>query len=227
MRISRCVFAVLLFLSVAALNTSAQFSPSGHEFEVTPFGGTRFGGQIQFNPPATYTNGTTSETVDYIGIKSSIDYGLYADYSIWPSFQAEFMWNRQPTEFRAHNADTGGLSNIGSANLDMYQFGALWEFRSDEAKLRPFAVFGLGFTHFGDNNILQGMSNRFSYSIGGGVKYNLASHVGLRLDVRYSPTHTTQQNGYAYDYYYGGSVPVTYTNKANQGQANIGVIFKF
>lgn len=227
MRISKWLFMSVLFLSLAALHTSAQFSPSSHEFEVTPFGGTRFGGQIQFNPPATYTNGTTSETVDYIGIKSSVDYGVYADYLIWPSFQAEFMWNRQPTEFRAHNANTGELTNIASANLDMYQWGALWEFRGDPAKLKPFAVFGLGFTHFGDNNVLQGMYNRFSYSIGGGVKYSLGQHVGLRADVRYSPTHTTQQSGYAYDYYYGVAVPVTYTNKANQGQANVGVIFKF
>lgn len=228
MRISKCFFLTVLFLSVAALHTSAQFSPSSHEFEVTPFGGTRFGGQIQFNPPATYTNGSgASETVDYIAIKSSFDYGVYADYSIWQSFQAEFMWNRQATEFRAHNANTGGLTNIGSANLDMYQGGALWQFRGEQARLKPFAVFGLGFTHFGDNNILQGMSNRLSYSLGGGIKYSVGQHIGFRLDVRYSPTHTTQQNGYAYDYYYGGSVPVTYTNKANQGQANIGVIFKF
>jgi opacity protein-like surface antigen len=216
------VLAVFLF-GLGALNASAQ--SSHHEFEITPFGGTRFGGSIAFNPPATYTSGDSSETVDYISIKSSFDYGVYADYSIWPGFQAEFMWNRQPTELRAHNAATGGLSDIGSANLDMYHWGPLWELRGEEAKLKPFIALGLGFTHFGDNGELSGIYNRFSYSIGGGVKYEPNSHVGLRADVRYSPTHTTQQLGYYYTYFgeYEGEV----TNHANQGQANVGVIFQF
>src|SRR5579871_4714780 len=127
----------LIFLVVmAAASVAAQ--SSSHEFEITPFGGTRFGGQIAFNPPATFTSGSSpAETVDYVGIKSSFDYGVYADYSIWPSFQAEFMLNRQPTELRAHNAASGTLTDIASANLDMYQWGLAWELRGEEAKLKP------------------------------------------------------------------------------------------
>ncbi len=219
--------ALIVAIIGFGLGATATVAQSQREFEVTPFGGTRFGGQITFNPPATYTSGTGgSQTVDYIGLKSSFDYGVDVDYSIWPSFQAEFMWNRQPTELRAHDAVNGGLTDIGSANLDMYQGGILWEFRGEEAKIKPFVAMGLGFTHFGTGGVLSGMNYRFAYNIGGGVKYEPNSHVGLRLDVRYSPTHTTQQSGYAYDYYYG-TVPVTITNKANQGQANVGVIFKF
>jgi opacity protein-like surface antigen len=219
--------AFLIAIIAFGLGATATVAQSQHEFEITPFGGTRFGGKITFNPPATYTSGAgASQTVDYIGLKSSFDYGVDVDYSIWPSFQAEFMWNRQPTELRAHDAVNGGLADIGSANLDMYQGGILWEFRGEQAKIKPFVAMGLGFTHFGTNGVLTGMNYRFAYNIGGGVKYEPNAHVGLRLDVRYSPTHTTQQSGYAYDYYYG-TVPVTITNKANQGQANIGVIFKF
>lgn len=219
--------AIIIAIIAFGLCATVTLAQSQHEFEVTPFGGTRFGGKITFNPPATYTSGAgTSQTVDYIGLKSSLDYGVDADYTIWPSFQAEFMWNRQPTELRAHDAINGGLTNIGSASLDMYQWGILWEFKGEEARIKPFVGMGLGFTHFGTYGVLSGMNYRFAYNIGGGVKYEPNPHVGLRLDVRYSPTHTTQQSGYAYDYYYG-TVPVTITNKANQGQANIGIIFKF
>jgi opacity protein-like surface antigen len=220
----RVFFIAILILGFGAVDASAQ--SSSHEFEITPFGGTRFGGSIEYNPPATYTSGDTNESVDYIGIKSSFDYGVYGDYSIWPGFQAEFMWNRQPTELRAHDAVSGGLTDIGSANLDMYQWGALWEFRGEEAKLKPFTVVGLGFTHFGTDGVLTGIYNRFSYSIGGGVKYEANSHVGLRLDVRYSPTHTTQQTAVGEDYF-GDLYQTEVTNKANQGQANVGVVFRF
>lgn len=216
--------AAIIAFAFATIGTHAQ---TQREFEITPFAGTRFGGQIQFNPPAIYTNNSgATQTIDYIGIKSSLDYGLDADYSIWPGFQAEFMWNRQPTELRAHDAALGGLTDIGSANLDMYQWGILWEMRGEAARIKPYMGFGLGFTHFGTYGVLPDMNYRFAYNVGGGVKYLFSPHVGLRLDVRYSPTHTTQQSGYAYDPYYG-TVPVTITNKANQGQANIGVIFKF
>jgi len=219
--------ALIIAIIAFGLGATATLAQSKHEFEITPYGGTRFGGRITFNPPATYTNSANqTTTLDYIGLKSSFDYGVDVDYTIWPSFQGEFMWNRQPTELRAHDAVFGGLTDIGSANLDMYQGGILWELHGQEAKLKPFIAMGLGFTHFGTYGVLTGMNYRFAYNIGGGVKYALGSHVGLRLDVRYSPTHTTQQSGYEYDYYYG-AVPVTITNKANQGQANIGVIFKF
>ena len=218
--------ALIIAIISFGLGATATLAQSQHEFEITPYGGTRFGGRIRFNPPASYSNGTQTTTLDYIGLKSSFDYGVDVDYSIWPSFQGEFMWNRQPTELRAHDAVFGGLTDIGSANLDMYQWGVLWELHGEEAKLKPFIAMGLGFTHFGTYGVLTGMNYRFAYNIGGGVKYEPNSHIGLRLDVRYSPTHTTQESGYAYDYYYG-TVPVTITNKANQGQANIGVIFKF
>jgi len=225
MRICKYLFVVAVLIAMPSFNASAQ--SSSPQFEITPFGGTRFGGQITYNPPATYSPPSgSSESVDYIGIKSSFDYGVYADYQLWTGFEPEFMWNRQPTELRAHNADVGGLTDIGSANLDMYQWGALWEIRGEESKLKPFVVFSLGFTHFGTDGVLTGISNRFSYTVGGGVKYEPNSHVGLRLDVRYSPTHTTQQEGYGEDYF-GDLYQTEITNKANQGQANIGVIFKF
>jgi opacity protein-like surface antigen len=223
------IFMIAIFcLTFGALQAGAQFL-SEPKFEITPFGGTRFGGQISYNPPATYTGpgaGSGGELLDYIKLKSSFDYGVEADYALFPGFEAEFLWSRQPTELRAHNAESGGLADIGSANLDNYNGGALWELKGEESKIKPFISFGLGFTHFGTNGVLTGINNRFSYNIGGGVKYEPTAHVGLRVDVRYSPTHTTQQVGYGEDFY-GDLYQTEITNKANQGQANIGVIFRF
>src|SRR5690348_6585656 len=90
------LFVALLFSLVAAPGAFAQ-----HEFEITPFGGYKFGGRIDLPPNTTCTGGGGCP-FDYLPIKSSVDYGLEADYSIWPNFQAEFQFNHQPTEVDGH-----------------------------------------------------------------------------------------------------------------------------
>ena len=214
---------LLVFIAIAPLTTSAQTS-----YELTPFGGTRFGGQIAFNPPALFapTGSTSSTAVDFISIKSSFDYGVLFDYGVWPGFQLEFMWNHQPTELGAHDLITDVTSPVGPATLDMYQWGFLTEFRGDRAKLKPFVVAGLGFTHFNTNGALSDFGNRFAYNIGGGVKYQFDRHVGLRLDVRYSPSRTTQSQVLVQDQF-GDVFTQTQNSHAQQGQANLGVIFRF
>ncbi len=189
-------------------------------FEITPFGGSRFGGQIDessaISPTVSY---------DYLGIKSSLDYGVMGDVTIWPNFQAEFMFNRQPTELSGVCVACGTRTDLTSANLDMYQFGFLYAFRSPEAKLKPYVVGGLGFTHFSANNLL-GFSNRFSYNLGGGVKYFFTYHVGLRLEARWSPSETTTGLAEYCDPFYG-CYQSTAANMAQQGQVNLGLIFRF
>jgi opacity protein-like surface antigen len=222
----RVVAVAIFILTVGAFNAGAQsYSTASRDIEVTPFGGTRFGGSINFSPPAEFTTSSGTSEVDSIPIKSSFDYGLWFDYGIWPGFQAEFLWNRQPTELRAYDASTNSTSDIGSAKLDMYNWGALWELKGEESKLKPYIAMGVGFTHFNTYGALTNFGNKLSYNIGGGVKYEFNQHFGLRADVRYSPTRTTSQEEEFETYF--GPVEENVHNHANQGQANIGVIFKF
>jgi opacity protein-like surface antigen len=184
-------------------------------FEVTPFFGSRFGGVIDVN---TLDN-------DFLTIKSSENYGVMGDVSLWGPVQGEFMWNRQPTSLTAHNVADDTYTFLTNAKLDMYQFSLLYQFRDPDAKLRPFMVAGLGFTHFDTHQVLD-FSNRFSYNLGLGVKYYLIRNLGLRLDARWSPSHTTQSNVIFCDFFFG-CFPTTITNRAEQGQVNAGVIFRF
>jgi opacity protein-like surface antigen len=230
MKFARLAMLAILgstFLLFGAGRTEAQYGfGTHHDIDITALGGTKFGGSIGFNPPATFTPTEGSpESVDKLPIKSSFDYGGAFDYGIWNGFDAEFKWIRQPTELRAHNVDTGETSDVGPAAIDSYQWGFLWDMRDEEAHLIPFTALGLGFTHFGTNGALTDFSNRFSYSVGGGLKYNLTKHVGLRLDVRYAPSRTTQSNAiYETEF---GAVQQTVNNHANQGEANIGVFVHF
>jgi len=207
-----------LFLIFTASGAYAQ-----REYEVTPFFGTRFGGNIDLSQQG-------NPNVDFLKIKSSEDFGIMGGVTFWQNFQGEFMWNRQPTSLSAHNPADNSYNFVSNMNFDMYQFDVLYTFRSPEAKLRPFAVAGLGFSHFGVQPVngasVLGFSNRFAYNIGGGVKYYFSKHWGVRAEVRWSPSHTTQGQSIYCDPIFG-CAPTTVANKAEQGQANIGVIFRF
>lgn len=206
------------FLMFTASSLYAQ-----REYEITPFVGTRFGGNIDLSQQG-------NPNVDFLKIKSSVDYGVMAGVTFWQSFQGEFMWNRQATSLSSHNPNDNTYAFVSNMNFDMYQADVLYEFLSPDSKLRPFAVAGLGFSHYGvqpvNGQSVLGFSNRFAYNLGGGVKYFFSRHWGLRAEVRWSPSHTTQGQSVYCDPFFG-CAPTTVANKAEQGQANIGVIYRF
>ncbi|HEV2489865.1 MAG TPA: hypothetical protein VGT03_08660 [Candidatus Acidoferrales bacterium] len=100
------------------------------------------------------------------------------------------------------------------------------QIRLAEIKLTLHAAAVRGWTHFGNGDKTIGFSNRFSYNLGGGVKYYLTRIVGLRLDVRYSPTRTTPTQSVQCDQF-GNCFTVRTSNHAKQGQANLGLVFRF
>lgn len=214
----KALYLAILFLSFGASSTSAQYFSDRHTIELTPFGGSRFGGVIDLN----------SGPFDYLTIRSTWDYGAWLDVDVVPHLQAEFLWNHQPTVLNGHEFISGINPRIGEANLDMYQWGFLVSILRPESKVQPYLAGGLGFTHFTAHYAAEEFlpfENRFSYNVGGGVKYFPVSHLGLRLDVRYSPTRTTSSLGTFCGPF--GCFTAQVPNYAHQGQANLGVIFRF
>ena len=186
-----------------------------HEFEVTPFGGARFGGVVDVN----------TNSVDYLTIKSGWNYGIQADYTLFPQLQAEFMFNHQPTDLDQHVIATDTRQFLTSADLDEYEWGFLFSLKSPEKNLQPFIVGGLGFTHWKSGGELP-FGNRFSYNLGVGAKYFFSRHVGLRAEARWSPSRTTTQDQVFFDPFFGPQL-VAVASHAEQGQANLGLIFRF
>jgi opacity protein-like surface antigen len=217
MSLQKILFLIFLF-TCGALSAHAQ-----REYEVTPFFGARVGGNIDVTQQG-------NPNVDFLKIKNSEDYGILAGVSLWDNFQAEFMWNRQPTALSAHNPNDGTYTFLSNMNLDSYQADILYHFKGPDSKFRPFIVGGLGVSHFGlppvNGQNPLGFSNRFSFNLGGGVKYYFTQHFGVRAELRWSPSQTTQGQTQYCDPYYGCS-PTMVTNMAEQVQANIGLIFRF
>ena len=194
---------------------TAGFNRFEPKYTFSLFLGARFGGNIAINTP----------NVDYLPISDSLNWGFNAGARIAPHFFGEFMWNRQTTTLSAHNISPAGIVPLtDNAHLDMYQGSLLYEIWAS-SKLRPYVVGGIGFTHFDSYGILS-FSNRFSYNLGGGVKYLFAPHLALRAEMRWSPSDTTSSSTNFCDPGLGCfTTPIT--NHAEQGQANIGLEFRF
>ncbi len=214
------VLLLSTFICVAIMPAGARAQTRhagefGPQFTFSPFLGVRLGGRIAINTP----------NVDYLGIHSSFNGGFNLGARVMPGLYGEFMWNRQSTTLSAHDA----LSNTNTtltnhAHLDMWQGSLLYEIPT-HSQLVPFAVAGIGLTHFDSHGILS-FDNRFSYNIGGGVKYLLTRQVALRSELRYSPSRTTTASTVFCDPFLGCfTTPVS--NHAQQWQANIGLEFRF
>lgn len=220
----KIVTLVVLLVACAASSAHAQWSSTEarRKIEITPFGGSRFGGVIK-------TNSQGTSPIDKLTIKSTWDYGIIGDVDLLPTsspgLQAEFMWSRQPTDLGAHNATTGLITPAGKVTLDNYQWSLLYNFRDPDARLTPYIVGGLGFTHFDSRGALP-FDNRLSFNFGGGVKYFFAEHAGLRLDVRWMPSRTTSQVGTFFDPFFG-FYQANINNYAEQFQTNLGLILRF
>jgi len=215
---------ILVFVFVLTCGASCALAQESitQKIELTPFAGTRFGGKITVNDPS-------NPTIDYLAIKSSIDYGAFFDYTIWDNFQAEVMWVRQPSALSAHDFTNNTLTQLTTSDLDSFTFGAAYSFKPVDAKLKPYIAGGLGFTNFTNtdnpNNVFLGFNNRFSYNIGGGIKYYFSKYAGLRFDLRYAPTRTLPQN--VQQCGFNGCFQGVQTGHANQGEANLGLILRF
>lgn len=185
-----------------------------NRFEIEPFVGARFGGRITINTP----------DVDYLPIDASLNWGFTTGVGIVPHLFGEFMFNRQTTTLSAHDVLLGQTVPLTNrAHLDLYHFGLLYEFWT-RGMLRPFVAGGIGDTHFDSHGVLS-FEDRFSYNLGGGIKYLFAPQVALRAELRWSPSRTTASSTTFCDPALGCfTTPVNH--HAQQGQADIGLEFR-
>ena len=208
---------IVLFLSViTGLSVRAQ-----QRYEIMPF----VGYESSASYPVSVFSGNGIVPVNRLRVHNSLAFGTMIDVGITENSQFDFMWNRNNTSYDAHNVLTNSYFHAYDSDIDQFQFGALYMFRSSEVKLRPYIVGGVGFTHDSNSN---GTPNRteFSWSIGGGVKYYLSRHIGFRGDVRYLPTYGSSSNATYCDPFFG-CYNTRVSNYLNRANVVGGIIFKF
>jgi opacity protein-like surface antigen len=196
-------------------------------------------GKWELSPFAAYeTSGTFplsgSLTASNMRANSGVSYGTFLDYSLAEGLQAELLWNRNSTSYSAQDINTGTFSRAYDSNIDTFTFGFAYLFRSREAKFRPYGSAGLGFTHDSNSNAAPNPNGtpetvtnqtRFTFGVGGGVKYFPTRHVGLRGDLRLLAASAGVTPGLVCDQF--GCFQSNVRNYLKRGNFTGGLIFRF
>ena len=217
MRLRALWIVAALILLFSAASASAQFARD--KWEVTPFVGYETSGSYPLNPQ------TSGVTVNDLRVDGATSFGTFIDYSLTPNAQAEFMWDRNLTSYSAQILPGEPFFKAYDSTIDQYQFGLLYMLFGDDRRLRPYVTGGLGFTHEFNSG---GNPTRtdFSYSLGGGVKYELSRHLALRGDARYMPTYANSSLATYCDPFFG-CYTAKVSNYQHRGNFVAGIVFKF
>ena len=201
----------------------ASTSRSWATVEVSGVAGYRFGG-------TTSPQGNTY--IDRVGIPSSMSFGASVEVPLSDAWHVEALWSHQNTELDVNFSGVvvpGGAGDrkVSHLNMDTIQVGALLQSGSSDERARLYLDLLLGATILTPSPQFSALT-RFSASIGGGVKYWLTDHLGGRLGVRWMPVYLNSSSaGYSYCDPIYGCYPYWYNNYISQGDAHIGLMYKF
>ena len=183
---------------------------------------------------ARVINGQVYNDVD---IKSGGNFGFTAGFFVTPNAEVEFLWNRQFSQFDISNPAPSVL--LADVNVDNFFGNFVYNWGASDAKVRPFALGGLGATHYspGDPQLnatpLAGTrqvdgATKFAWTFGGGVKIYPSQHVGVRLSARWTPTYIKSDSaGIWCDPFYPTCWVLSDPDYSNQFAMTGGVTLKF
>ena len=166
------VFATLLG---ACFLCPVYAQDSAARFELTPFGGYRFGGSFE-----------VEDSSDSFDFEDSASYGLILNFPHRANTRWEILYSKQSTEAEF----SGATANDPVIDVDMQvlQLGGTYQFEGD--KVIPYLAATLGATHARASSTGSESDTFWSGSIGLGVLISPRSRVGLRLEARAYGTFT-------------------------------------
>ncbi len=160
------IFILVILLS-CSVPTHAQ--ERLFNFEITPFGGYRYGGEFE-----------EADRNFSIELDDKESYGLILNARHSPVTQWEILYSRQET-----SADTIGLGlsdPLLDISVEYLQAGGTYLWDGDHA--RPFLAATLGVTQIDIGNPGYDSDSFFSFSLGLGLQIRPTDRLGIRLEAR-------------------------------------------
>lgn len=207
---------VLLLLPAAASAQNPDYSTSAltrGRFELTPTFSYNFGGTL---------SAQDSEFFDFdLEADDSEAYGVTLGIPLSRHTQIELLASRQKTQLAYDGGLFGGSFGVADLDVSYYHVGGLFQWGSGQ--VHPFFVASLGVANLNPNVPGARAENKFSGSMGGGVKIFFTDNIGLRLEGR---GFWTLLDGNDDDYYWddGCYCDYGYASTFDQGQASAGLI---
>jgi opacity protein-like surface antigen len=172
-------------LSLAALLlASAVFAQNRTNVEINPFGGYLFGGK--------FARGSTALFTSDVDVDDHATYGGRIGFFVTRAFELELQYSRTETFFVTRDGGQlfgQGHQRLGDLNLDYYLGYMTFNFGHNR-RLIPYVTLGAGAArldpHVPGSN--ADSENKFTASLGAGLKTMFNRNVGLRFDGRYYAT---------------------------------------
>ena len=198
MRRSVVLFAIACAFLAGASPAFAQDRTG--TFEISPFGGAYFGGDLYDSNSAN------------LDVATNWAYGVRLAYNVNRSFAIEGDWTHAKSDLDIHNYRSnppgcstcyGQNTKVGNLTQDVYEVNAIFNI----GKGRVYGYVGLGAgasvlkTEFNAGG--SSSETRFTGNFSGGMKAFVTPHFGFRLDGRLRSTNTDQttNRGTTCDYY--------------------------
>ena len=214
------IVMVVSMLIVASFVPSAfaQESSAGGHFEFTPY----VGGQIN----GGYDLSTSR--FNRLEVANGVNYGIITGYLVGEHAGVEFQWNHNSADARGQ---ASGIPTVKLFSLTQNQYmgNFLFHLTPREARMRPFIFGGLGANALSANVSSVSGSTRFVFALGGGAKFNVSNHFGLRGQFRWAPTYltTTSNGGYWCDPFWGGCWVVGNSHYLHEFDITGGITLRF
>lgn len=202
---------LLTIAALAALLTPVAASAQGaYRFELTPQVSYRWGGTI---------SGDSNDLFDAnLDLDNGVGYGVTFDIPLSRNFQLELLANRQSTQLQFDEGLFGGNFAVADIDVDYYHIGMLYQ--GGDRRVSPFFVASAGVTNLSPDVPGASSDQRFSMSLGGGVKVFVSENVGFRFEGRGFFTVIDNYDSGCYDYCYD----YNYGDTLSQGQVSAGLI---
>jgi opacity protein-like surface antigen len=119
-----------------------------------------------------------------LDIGGGFTWGLQGGWLLTPRWGVEALWTQQASEQKVET--DGGAADLFTMTIRQLHGDVVYHLGAANARLRPFVFGGLGATFFSADHLQS--ETKFSFGLGGGVKYFLRDAIGVRAHVRYKPT---------------------------------------
>jgi hypothetical protein len=211
------VFKATLLLSVLspALSAQQQPEPKPLRFDFTPFIGYRT--SISF-PMEPHVSGMNPRVV----VDASPSYGVSFGVRLEEDGLVEIRWARQNSYI--HSEDVSIPIPRQRAILDQFHGDFSREYIVDEWRpwARPFVLLSVGATHVSSST--NSNFTRFSFGIGGGVRFYPSRHVGFKIQAEWLPVLLDPQVAFVCG---AGCIVHVGGSLGSQGEVMVGPMLRF
>lgn len=151
----------------------AQSAPRG-VIEITPTIGYRWGGEI--------SNGETDLLPYDVDVDEGESFGLMLNFPLTRGLQLELFHDRQSTRLVREHGLFETADDWADVDIDYTHIGVLYQWHT--RTVLPYVAGSAGIGHIAPDIAGARSEDRFSMSLGGGIKIPISDHFAVRLDAR-------------------------------------------